>query len=359
MTAMWSFSVGSLWGIPIRIHVTFPLILVWAAFEWGRGRGWQEAAFGVVLALLLFLCVLLHEMGHSLVARRFHIRVDEILLLPFGGLARLRTPLDSPWQELVVAAAGPLVNVVLGVALYPLYRATASPLVEVMGFSYALNGVGLGPLVAYLFAANLILAAFNLLPAFPMDGGRMVRAVLASVLPYRKATVLAVRGGQAMAVLFGGIALLGQPLLALVALFILVAANAEIERVALRDRLRELLVADFMQRKGRALSVHQRVAVARLLAALHAQYVWPVVERGHLVGLVTRRSLERSKPAARVGDVMDRNYPVFHPHMTLYEAQTLLLHEGREAGAVVENGTLVGLLSAHAFRQVQRNAESP
>jgi len=138
-------------------------------------------------------------------------------------------------------------------------------------------------------------------------------------------------------VMFGGAALLGQPLLALVALFIFVAANAEIERVALRDRLRGLLV---------------------LLAALHAQYVWPVVERGHLVGLVTRRSLEHSKPAARVGDVMDRDYPVLHPHMTLYEAQTLLLHEGREAGAVVENGTLVGLLSAREFSQVRERPQA-
>lgn len=350
---MWSFSLGSLWGIPIRVHITFPLILVWAAFEWGHGRGWVEAAFGVVLALLLFVCVLLHEVGHSLVARCFHIRVDSILLLPFGGLANLRTPLDAPVQELLVAVAGPLVNVILGAILYPLYRLTAPPTVA-LGFSYALSGVGIGPLVAYLFAANLILAAFNLLPAFPMDGGRMVRALLASVLPYRRATVLAVRGGQVMAALFGGAALLGQPFLAVVALFIFVAANAEIERVARRDRLGALRVADFMQRRGHAFSTYHRIGVARLMAALHAQYAWPVVENGRLVGLVTRRHLERGTRAGFVGDVMDRDYPVLHPAMTLYEAQTLLLHEGREAGAVVENGVLVGLLSVYELNRAGR-----
>ncbi len=343
---MWSFPLGSLRGIPIRVHITFPLILIWAAFQWGRGAGWEKALFGALLVALLFACVILHELGHSLVARRFHIRVDNILLLPFGGVARLRTPLDSPGQELVVALAGPLVNFAIGLALYPPYRAKVASMSS-FAFYRMMDSVGVMPLVTYLFFANLALGAFNLLPAFPLDGGRVVRALLAYVLPYRRATLLAARVGQGVALLLGVLAFFGQPLLAVIAFFVFVAAGAEVKRVAWRERMGAFRVSDVMRRRGFAISADQSVSAALAAAVRHAQQVWPVVEQGKLVGLITAKRLRQASATARVREVMDRDYPLLHPEMNLYEAHVRLLHEGREAGAVVEGDTLVGLFSVH------------
>ncbi|MDQ7029978.1 MAG: CBS domain-containing protein [Ardenticatenia bacterium] len=159
-----------------------------------------------------------------------------------------------------------------------------------------------------------------MLPAFPLDGGRVVRALLAYVLPYRRATVLAVRVGQAVAIVLGGLALLGQPLLAVIAFFVFVAAGAEIRRVAWREHMGALRVGDFMRQRGYSVSADQPVSSALAAAVRCAQHVWPVVERGKLVGLITPKRLRRAPTSARVRDVMDREYPVLAPHMTLYEA---------------------------------------
>ncbi|MGH2543016.1 MAG: site-2 protease family protein, partial [Ardenticatenaceae bacterium] len=213
---MWSWRIGSIRGIELRIHFTFPLVLLWAAFQFGGGE--QDSAlfalYGAFLILLLFGCVLLHELGHALVALRFNVPVDEIVLLPIGGLARLRALNDDPREELTIAVAGPLVNVAIALLLLPLYvwliGATSSEIIGriadrtggselqalLLLLARSMQEFSVEGMLAYLIIANLLLTLFNLIPAFPMDGGRIFRALLAFFLPYRWASIAAVRTGQ-------------------------------------------------------------------------------------------------------------------------------------------------------------------
>ncbi len=194
-----SFRLLRIAGIDLRVHFTFPLVLLLGAVQWGDRHGAAGALFGVVLMLALFACVVLHELGHSLVARRLGIPVREIVLLPIGGVAMLvRTP-RRPLHELLIAAAGPVVSGLLALAFagllagaYPgLGLVDARRLVDPQ-----LAVPALRTLLAWLLTANLGLLLFNLIPAFPMDGGRMLRALLATFLGFQRATRIAATLGQ-------------------------------------------------------------------------------------------------------------------------------------------------------------------
>jgi stage IV sporulation protein FB len=201
-----SVRLFSIRGIVIRVHLTFPLILVWAVLQFGplAGQGWTGAIFGVVVMLLLFAIVVLHELGHSVAAQNYGVEVSEIVLLPIGGVARLKSIPQNPTQELVIAIAGPLVNFAIAVVMVLL-----NPLLGLGGFQdpfrlmLDLERNALGAVYNYVFTANLFLAVFNLIPAFPMDGGRVLRALLASRMNYARATEIAVGVGQTLAWLIG------------------------------------------------------------------------------------------------------------------------------------------------------------
>ena len=193
----WSLKVASVAGIEVRIHLTFLLFLAWIWFSYYQVAGLPGAVQGVLFILSLFACVLLHEFGHAFAARAFGIATPDITLLPIGGVARLTRIPDKPWQELVVAIAGPLVNVVIAAALIFVVHRSAeleqlqyleSPRVE---------------LLSKLASVNVMLVLFNLIPAFPMDGGRVLRALLAMAMPYARATQIAAWIGQGLAVVFG------------------------------------------------------------------------------------------------------------------------------------------------------------
>ncbi|MDY7096144.1 MAG: site-2 protease family protein, partial [Acidobacteriota bacterium] len=191
----WSFRLGSLAGIPIYVHLTFFLIIPYIAFVAG-GAGIAPVAQALLLVLALFGCIVLHELGHALTARRYGIKTRDIILLPIGGVARLERMPRAPLQELWVAIAGPLVNVVIAILLYLYLRASGGlaslDQLQPESLSFAVQ----------LFAANIFIVLFNLLPAFPMDGGRMLRALLATRMEYAKATRIAASIGQLMAFLF-------------------------------------------------------------------------------------------------------------------------------------------------------------
>lgn len=341
---MTSFKIGSFGGIAIRLHITFPLVLIWAAFQWGSGRGLSHAAFGVLLVVLLFVCVVLHELGHSFVARSFGVNVKDIVLLPIGGLAQLRTTLDDPKEELLVAVAGPAVNVGIAAALLPFFLLIIDDITS-FGFWRLLDQANLVTMTIYLFLANVSLVVFNLVPAFPMDGGRVFRSFLAFFLPYERATWVAVRLGQMLALVFAAYGLFRNPFLLLIGAFIFIAANAELNRVATRDALVEVEIGPFVQQHGRALRPEQSVFAAKLMMEFAPQHVWPVVQQGRLVGLVSHDQLSRGKTALRVEDIMDREYPVLHPRSSLYEAQQLLLSGDAIAAAVIDDGLFVGPFS--------------
>jgi Zn-dependent protease len=216
-----SLKVATVFGIEVRIHLTFLLFLVWIWFSYYQVGGLTGAIEGVLFILALFACVLLHEFGHAFAARGFGIETPDITLLPFGGVARLNRIPETPWQELVVAIAGPLVNVVIAAVLILVIHTSAgleqleyleSPRVE---------------LLAKLTTVNVMLVLFNLIPAFPMDGGRVLRALLAMAMPYVRATQIAAWIGQGLAVVFGIVGIFGNPMLIFIAFFIFVGAQQE------------------------------------------------------------------------------------------------------------------------------------
>ncbi|MDZ4718580.1 MAG: site-2 protease family protein, partial [Roseiflexaceae bacterium] len=257
----WSFSIAKVAGISIKVHVTFFLILVLGAVQWGVPYGATGAVFGVILMILLFVCVTLHELGHSIVAQRLGIPVREIVLLPLGGVALLSRNPTKAWHELVIAAAGPLVNVVIAAILFAATGA-ASALGSLDGQALQQEAPpSLSSLLIWLLQANIFLVLFNLIPAFPLDGGRIFRALLSMVLAPRTATRIAVAIGQAIAILLGvfGVSS-GNFSLVLVAIFIFFGAGQENAEGQARTMLITKRVGDAYNRYALTLEIGDRVS---------------------------------------------------------------------------------------------------
>ena len=233
-----SWELGRINGIQVTIHWSFLMLAAVIGSSALLSQGMLAAIGSVATLLAVFGCVVLHEFGHALAARRYGIGTHDITLYPIGGVARLERMPKDPWQELVVALAGPAVNVVIAAALFAGLR--------IAGQFGGVTTLGLltAPFLIQLFWTNVALVVFNLLPAFPMDGGRVLRALLAMRLPYVQATTIAATTGQAMAVVFGVVGLLTMPMLMLVAVFVFVAARAEAEAV------RQAHASDFGDRLG-------------------------------------------------------------------------------------------------------------
>src|SRR5438128_8426731 len=301
----WSLPIFRVAGIQLRIHVTFLLLIGWLAFGYYAEGGSAAAAGRVLFVLLLFLCVVLHEFGHALAAKSFGINTPDITLLPIGGVARLERMPEEPKQELIIALAGPAVNVVIALGLMiaiDWHRAADSSVVEASA------------LPAKLLAINVMLLLFNLLPAFPMDGGRVLRALLATRLTYARATQIAASIGQGCAFVFGFIGLLWNPFLIFIALFVYIGASQEAALAQMRDVSRRFPVSSAMVREFRSLpeTATLQEAVDALLAT--SQHDFPVLdESGKVAGILTRHdliaALRKNDPALHVGDVMRRNIP--------------------------------------------------
>ena len=358
----WSIPLLRVRGIQIKVHVTFALILIWAAYYWGIGTdaGLQGALFGVVATLLLFVCVTLHELGHAFQALRYGIEVEDITLLPIGGVARLRVP-DNARQELAIAVAGPLVNVAIAavlIALGGILQATS--LLTPADLDDTMRDAEWSGLLAYLTLANIWLVLFNAIPAFPMDGGRVLRALLALRLDYARATGIAVAIGQGLALLFGLVGFAtGNFYLILIAAFVWFGASQEGAQVTLRRVLGGSTVGQAMIQRPQVLTAIDPLARAVELTLSTAQSDFPVVDTGdRVVGLLTLDDLLRGlrdRPAASVGDVMRRQFPVARAGESVVAAQGQLGEAGIRALPVVQpDGRLAGLLTAadigEAFR---------
>jgi Zn-dependent protease len=291
----WSWRIIRVRGIDIKVHLTFLLALGWGAMLWGQGRplGWVYGAF---LTLVLFSIVLLHELGHSVAAQRYGVKVHDIVLLPIGGVARLEKMPDRPAQELVVALAGPAVNLILAVILGPvLFVMLSASGVFANGFDLpSLTRPGLLNFVTFLFGVNVSLLLFNMLPAFPMDGGRALRALLAMKLPYARATTIAVTVGRLFALAFGIIGIFsGNFSLALVGMFVFFGAGAENEEVTRRESLRGLRVSEVVDSHAPVLpaSLPAFAAFDRLTRTPY-RAVAVVDDGGRLLGVVTREGMQ-------------------------------------------------------------------
>jgi Zn-dependent protease/CBS domain-containing protein len=281
-----SFRVFSVGGTDVRVHPTFFLLLVWvAAVHWFRG-GAAAAVSGIVFIVLLFLCVVLHEFGHIYAARRYGIRTPDVTLLPIGGVAALERMPEKPSQEIIVALAGPAVNVVIAIMLTLLLGARFD-LSQMAQLEQAQSSI-----LAQVAAANVALVIFNLIPAFPMDGGRVLRALLATWLGFTRATRLAAKIGQVLAVVLGFIGLFNNPLLVLVAVFIFLAAGAEAGFVEARDLTRGQLARHAMITAFMPLAPQSSLDDAAALLLSTTQREFPVVDTSRrLTGVVTRDAI--------------------------------------------------------------------
>ena len=340
----WSLPIGTVKGTVIRVHLTFLLFLVWIGVT-NNARGGQAAAVeGVIFTVLLFVCVLLHEFGHVFAARRYGIQTPDITLLPIGGVARLERVPEEPSQELVVALAGPAVNLVIAAVLFLFVGGLPAD-------SMDLHEPRVG-LAARLLSTNLFLALFNLLPAFPMDGGRALRALLAYRLGYARATRIASSVGQGFAVLLGLLGLFsGNAILLFIALFVYLGASSEGHAVQMRQATRGMLAADAMITRFESLSPASRVEDAVQCLIRTTQHEFPVVDGGgRLRGVLTRdgmiRALRERGPEAPVLDVMQAPIPLVRDRQSLEDALRALQESGAPAAGVTDaGGRLVGLVT--------------
>lgn len=343
----WSIPLGSLAGIPLRLHLTFFLLLAWVVLANLAGGG-EAVLHALVFVTGVFSFVILHELGHALAARKYGIRTADITLLPIGGLARLERLPRKPVQELWVAIAGPLVNVVLA-GVFALVAVIWGGWDAEVITTMDLAAGGLNALALQFFAVNVVLFTFNLLPAFPMDGGRILRALLAVKLGLVKATQIAARIGQALAIALGFVGLFANPVLIFVALFVFMGAAAEAQGVEFEAALQDVIVRDAMLPEVRVLSAEERVAgaVQTLLSGSDADF--PVTRGERLLGVLTRSGIIKALSVhgadAQLGEVELGPIVEFHPDDPLIAATRRLQEAGVNAGAVLEDGRLVGWLT--------------
>jgi Zn-dependent protease/CBS domain-containing protein len=349
-----AFKIGRAFGIDLKVHWTFFLLLAFFAFTgYQRTGSLTNALITALVIVALFVCVVLHEYGHSLVAQRMGIEIQDITLLPIGGVARLKSLPTRPMDEVKIAIAGPLVNVVLA----PIFFAVAlllgaSPLEPA---NILQGGNSLGQIFAYLGLINVALVVFNLIPAFPMDGGRVLRGLLATRLGPVRATDISSAIGQVFAFAFFLIGLLsGNLLLALVAVFIFFGAGGEAQMVRQRELTRGLLISDVMGTRPRLETVTPYHTFGQVLdSVIHGyQEDFPVVdENGNLVGMITRNEIMAAAHSperySSVRDLMKTDFPTLSPDADLFTDGTRILQEsGLRALPVVKAGNLVGMLTA-------------
>lgn len=355
----WSLKLGRLAGINVFMHWTFLLLVGWIFFSHlAEGQSVAMATRGVAFIVAIFGCVVLHELGHALAARRYGIRTRDITLLPIGGVARLERMPEKPAQELVVALAGPAVNVVIATVLF-LVLAVLGTLGNLLAFEM----VG-GSFLVNLMSVNVLLVVFNLLPAFPMDGGRVLRALLATRMDYRRATQLAASVGQVMAILFAlaGLFVFQNPFLLFIALFVFLGAHSEAEMVGVQQSLRGLTARDAMLTRFRTLPAGATLddAVRELLAG--SQQDFPVVSGETLTGMLLRNDLVKAIAEggrqSLIQSAMRRDCAVVQDSEPLRSAYEKMRAGECTSLPVLHEGRLVGLLTLENVGELVMVAEA-
>jgi Zn-dependent protease len=340
----WSLRIGRIAGIDVFVHWTFAILIVWLiGIHVAQGQALGVALRGVVFVLTIFGCVVLHELGHALTARRFGIKTRDITLLPIGGVARLERMPEDPKQELLVALAGPAVNVVIAAGLFLALVATAAVTTPDESLS-----VG-GDFFSKLMYVNVALVVFNLLPAFPMDGGRVLRAILAQRMDYVQATQTAASVGQAMAVFFGLLGLFFNWFLIFIALFVYIGAQQESRIVQMRSLMQGIPVRMAMVTRLKAVTRDTPLAeiVADLLAG--EQQDFPVVDGPAVVGVLTRgdvvAAIARGHQDDQAGTVMRTDCAVVDEREMLQDTFQRMQESDCPTLPVVRDGRLVGIIT--------------
>jgi Zn-dependent protease/CBS domain-containing protein len=341
----WSWKLGTFAGIPVYVHSTFVLLIVFiVARDLGAGASLAAAVGSALFLLAIFATIVLHEYGHALTARRYGIKTRDITLLPIGGLARLERLPQVPRQELYVALAGPAVNIVIAALTF---------------VGATLTGVGLGAPTADLsggnvlgrfMAVNVFLAVFNMIPAFPMDGGRALRAWLAERYDYSRATEIAANLGQGLAFVFGFLGLFLNPMLVFIALFVWMGATAEASSASVRSVIAGIPVERAMITEFHVVEAGDPLQRVIDLVIAGQQQDFPVVENGRLVGVLTRDRLVRAVAAqgleSAVREAMTGTYETAEVREMLGPAVERLQTSACPVLPVLSEGRVVGLLTA-------------
>jgi len=349
----WSWTVVRIAGINVDVHATFLILLAWIALaSYARTHTAVAALGGVLLTLTIFASVVLHEFGHALTAARFGVKTRSITLLPIGGVAQLERIPDKPRQEFVIAIAGPVVTLAIVGVLYLVLRATGSPIVP-----SPTTAATSGAFIAQVFWVNIVLAAFNLLPAFPMDGGRVLRAALAMRMPMAQATDVAARVGKVFAVLFAlaGLFVVSNPFLVIIAVFVWLSAAGEAAAVKVKATIGGVPVARAMISDVRTLTPAQPVSAAVEEVRSGFQHDFPIVDDHAIAGVLTRETLLRALAdghvSGPVGDVMERSFASTTPDESLDKALERLQTCHCRTLPVLRGREVVGLLTAEKISE--------
>jgi Zn-dependent protease/CBS domain-containing protein len=361
-----SYRIGRIFGIPILIHYTFLLVIPLFAYIIGSQinltidpvngiikvpidatlitAGYMPYVLGIVISLGLFFGVLVHELAHSLVARRKGIAINSITLMIFGGIATMEEGVPDPKAELPMAMVGPVASLIFGIVCYAVMFVTPSFITNppVAGVVIFVTG--------YLGFLNIILCFFNLIPAFPMDGGRVLRAWLAGRMPLHKATQIAADIGKGFAILFGIVGLFTfEPFLILIALFIYIGANMESMAVKYSHVLQDVTVGSMMSAPvttvGPTLSVSE--VITMMYASKHLGF--PVVDRGMLVGMITLADVNRmhsiDREALQVRDIMTKDLITLPPDAPVIEAFRLMSAKNIGRIPIMQDDIIVGIVT--------------
>jgi Zn-dependent protease/CBS domain-containing protein len=361
---MKSLTIGRIQGIDIKLHPSFLLIALWVIYHWGfrQDYGIAGTVYGLVLVLAIFCLVLLHELGHSMMAHEYGLRVRDITLVPFGGVARIEQMPSRPRAEAMISVAGPLVNLAIALLLLPLLLMVglASGNSSLQDFAqFGLGDVSLTGFLFYLFLANLTLAIFNLLPAFPMDGGRILRAGVTPFIGRQGATTVAVAIGVTLGVLIGILGLVsGEYLIVLVMAFVILAAFAEGRSVRLEESMRRLRVGQFAVWDRGGVSPDDPIAMALRQGARDLA----VTDNGRLVGMVWRQQLVDAMSHGglqrRISEIMDRHYVAMSSDTSVHDAQRIMSDSSQWTIPVADNEMYRGLFTADRLVHVQRHLTS-
>ena len=357
-----SIGIGSYRGVSIKVHPTFALLLIWIVYQWGisADAGIPGMIFGTLVLLAVFGCVLAHELAHAIVAMRYGLAVHDITLLPIGGVARIEHASLTPRAESLIALAGPMVNLVIALSLTPLVLlvAMARNVNQAVGILLYADEISIAGFVLYLWIANILLAAFNLLPAFPMDGGRVLRAVLSIRRNRLVATRIAVYAGQSFAILLAIVGILaGDFLMPLVSVFILISAQVEMRHIEIESALRILPVGQFALWESGGISPDVPLSYATRGGPRDIV----VTKNNQVVGMLWRHELlhqlNGSHRDVYVRDVMDRLVHPAEGHDSVYDVHLWLHDANRSAIPVIDNGEYRGIFTvdrlAHVYQVIE------
>jgi Zn-dependent protease len=357
----WAATIGTIRGVKIRIHATFVVVILWAIYNWGINSRWgtSGALFGVLLIALLFVSVVLHELAHSFVAMLYGVQVREIELSPIGGMSKMESVPAKPYQEFIMAVAGPLINLALAIplGLAVLWMAQAGFVRSMRHLAYLMVRPSWQGLVLNALASNVALALFNLLPAFPMDGGRMMRSALAWGIGQWKATRWAARIGQGLAVMMAVAGLLtGNLILVLIAVVVFVGAHQEAHFTDLQFVLGDMEVGQALFRPCLTLSADDTLQ-AVIDSAMHGHAApFAVVEAERLVGWLSRLDVHSALATygseVRVGDIMRKEFSSLSPIDSLIRARQMMAMEGVRALPVVDADRLLGMVTAAQIQEI-------